>query len=563
MIRARRDLNAIWRLMREAGHRQIIGGLLLASLAVLSGAALLGLAGWFITATALAGLSLATALTFDVFAPSAGIRLLALSRTALRYGERLVTHDATFRVLAVLRERLFHGWAARSAARFLMLRPAKVLFRLTQDIDALDSLYLRLIAPAVAAVLTALIAGLALGLMHPLLGIGVAALLLATGLGIPVAVGSTARRISRRHTYATETLRAQTIDLVRGQTELAMIGQLHARQRTIARADLMMADADDALNRIDTKLSIGFGVVGALLLSVTLLTVAMLAEAKTIGAPVATLAVLLVLGVMEPFSGLRRGALELGRTLLAAQRIAPRLAPPPATPLADAPRSGIAAELVDVTVRYPTAHCATLAKINLTIDCGARIALIGPSGAGKSTLLAVLAGEIEADSGHVARAHATLFTQRTELFQDSLRDNIRLARPDADDTRILEAIAVAGLTPTVARLPSGIETPLGEGGLGLSGGEARRLALARLLLRDSPLWLLDEPTAGVDGVTARDVLHRLVEHAGNRAIVIATHVRREAELADHLVIMRNGCIVSQVARGEPEFDQRLAALRPD
>ena len=150
------------------------------------------------------------------------------------------------------------------------------------------------------------------------------------------------------------------------------------------------------------------------------------------------------------------------------------------------------------------------------------------------------------------------------LFRsDCLRDNLRLADPKADDSRLLAALEAAGLREDVEALPEKLDTRLGEGGFGLSGGQARRLALARLFLRDAPLWLLDEPTEGLDGPTARDVLIRLAARAEGRSIVLATHIRREAELADSIVIMDKGSITTIVRRGGPEFASLLEDLRPD
>ncbi|MCO5338642.1 ABC transporter ATP-binding protein, partial [Delftia tsuruhatensis] len=181
-------------LARMAPRRLWLGGALLALLTVLMGMALLGLSGWFITATALAGLLPATAIVFDVFMPSAGIRLLALGRTGTRYAERLVTHDATLAVLAALRERLLRSWATPAAALSLRLRPARLLQRLTADVDALDSLYLRLFVPLLAATGATLVAALALGLMRWWLGLALAAWLLATGLGSARWLAGRARR---------------------------------------------------------------------------------------------------------------------------------------------------------------------------------------------------------------------------------------------------------------------------------------------------------------------------------------------------------------------------------
>jgi ATP-binding cassette subfamily C protein CydC len=542
----------------------LLGGALLAAVTVLAGVALLGLSGWFITATAIAGLSSATALAFDVFAPSAGIRLLALGRTASRYGERLVTHDETLRLLAGLRERLFRGWAGPGAARLLLRRPARLLFRLTADIDALDSLYLRVLVPMAAALGTALVITLALVPLHPLLGFGVGGWLLLVGLGLPILAALRALKPARRRAHASEALRARAIDLVAGQTDLVMADRLPAQCAALAGADRRQADSDDALNRIETGVGIGFGLASALLLSGMLLAVAALTEAGRIGAPVAALGVLIALAALEPFAALRRGAIELGRTLFAARRIGPRLASVEAAPVSVAPSTpGLAARLDGVAVRYEGTARPALAEISLWLQLGETVAIVGPSGAGKSTLLGIIAGEIVPGEGHIEALASTLLTQRSELFQDSLRDNLRLADPAADDARLMAALAAAGLRADVEALPQGLDARLGENGLGLSGGQARRLTLARLILRDTPLWLLDEPTEGLDGATARDVMGRLRIAAEGRCVVIATHVRREAEGADRLVVMEHGQLVSTSRRGEPAFAAMLAGLRPD
>ncbi len=562
-----RDLHPVLAVFIAAQKNQLLLGALLAAVTVLSGMALLGLSGWFITATALAGLNMSLAFTFDVFMPSAGIRLLALGRTASRYGERLVTHDATLAVLAALRVRLFRGWAKPEAARRLLARPAQLLFRLTGDIDALDTLYLRILVPAGSALAAALVTGIALGFINAWLGAFIASWLIVAGLGIALVTAHGARRAARRRSYALEALRARSIDLVAGQTELIMAGRLGAQTEALAAADLYLAKADDALNRLEVQAGVAYGVVGSLTLVATLVIVAMLMEAGTIGTPVAALALLLVLTATEPFAALRRGALELGRTVLAARRLGPRLQD---TASATAPAQALPDNLV-LNLADMSAHPAgadapghpVLHNISLSVGRNEKVALIGASGAGKSTLLAVIAGELAALSGTVQIAPHCLLTQRTELFQDSLRDNLLLADPLADDARLWEMLQAAGLAEDVKNMPAGLETRLGEGGLGLSGGQLRRLALARLLLRQVPLWLLDEPTEGLDPLTARDVLQRLAGLAAGRAVLLATHVRREAALADRLVCIQHGRIVMDVQRGDADFELVLSTLRPD
>ncbi|CAA2139125.1 thiol reductant ABC exporter subunit CydC [Hyphomicrobium sp. ghe19] len=562
MTRTFDDLKPVLELFRHGPRRKLLLGLLISAATILSGIALLGLSGWFITATAIAGMSAATALAFDVFSPSAGIRFFALARTASRYGERLITHDATLGTLAELREHLFRGSSERRAAEELRMRPAKLLFRITQDVDALDSLYLRVLVPLGAGLAAALAIGIALGLLHPIVGFAAGAFLVATGLAVPLLAAHAAERPARRRAHALEALRSRVIDLVSGQTELVMAGRLTAQRGKIADADRKLADADDRLNFVETAVAAAFGMANAILIAAMLLVVTALAESGNINAPVASFAVLIVVAALEPFAALRRGAIELGRTRLAARRIGPRLSTEASPKRSDSP-GGIAVSFDHVSVRHEHAPQLLIRGLSMSLRSGERLALIGESGAGKSTLLGVIAGEIPIENGKVESVPGTFLTQRTELFADSLRDNLRLADPKADDSRIFQALTAAGLGAYIAGLPKGLDTRLGEGGLGLSGGEGRRLALARLFLRDTPLWLLDEPTEGLDGATARDVIARLKANANGRTLVIATHIQREAEIADRLLIMNRGHVVASPRRGEAAFEPALAALRQD
>ena len=563
-MKAWRDVRAITGSLPIAQRRELVFGAALAAATVLMGMGLLGLSGWFITATALAGLQAATAFGFDVFLPSAGIRLFSLGRTGARYAERLVTHDATFGALAALRERLFRGWARPDAARQLRARPARLLFRLTADIDALESIYLRLLVPAGAAFGAALVAGAVLGFMNVWMGLLLAAWVIGVG---GVLTGSTARRARRpavRRAQAMEALRSRAVDLVAGQTELLMAGRLDAQRDALALADRHLAAADLALNRIEARAGMAHGVAAALTLAAVLLAVGALVGEGTIAAPAAALALLVALTATEPFAALRRGALDAGRTGLALRRLAPRVAADPPVVRNDAPIDPtIAVRLTGVTAAHPGNRVPTLQSLSLTLAAGEHVALVGASGAGKSTLLAVMAGEMAPRVGGVLVQPHCLLTQRTELFRDSLRDNLRLAAPGAGDARLWAVLRSAGLAHDVRAMAAGLATVLGEGGLGLSGGQSRRLALARLLLRDVPLWLLDEPTEALDPAIARDVLQRLRMHAVGRTLLIATHLRREAALVDRLLCMADGRIVADLRRGAPGFDAALNALRPD
>lgn len=563
--RRRSTLGPILQLFNRSAGARLRLGAALALLTLLAGMALLGVSGWFITATALAALAPVGALAFNIFVPSASIRLLALVRTAGRYAERLVTHDATLAVLAALRERLFRGWAAPQAARALARRPARLLFRLTQDVDALESVYLRLLVPAVAAGGALLLVGAVLGWLDLRLGLAVVAWLALVGGTVVWQTMRRARALALRRARALERLRERAIDLVAGQTELALAGRLPAQCDAIDAADHRLATAESALQRLELRAGLWLSIAGGLCTAAVLLALAALVQGDGLSAPAATLALLLVLTAMEPFAALRRGALEAGRAGLAARRIAPRLQddatsqPAPPSP----PPDGIALRLRGVVARYPGANAAALHGLDLDIALGERVAVVGASGAGKSTLLMLAAGELAPQAGVLQALPATWLTQHCELFNDSLRDNLRLAQPQADDAALWAALHAAGLEADVRGFAQGLDTRLGEGGLGLSGGQARRLALARLLLRPDRFWLLDEPTESLDAPVARDVLHRLREAAQGRTLLITTHLRREAELADRLWVLRHGRIAADHHRGSAGFEPCLRTLRGD
>ena len=544
---------------RMAPRKLWLGGAALAALTVLMGMALLGLSGWFITATAVAGLVPATALVFDVFMPSAGIRLLAVGRTGARYAERLVTHDATLAVLAALRQRLFLSWARPQAARLLLQRPVRLLQRLTSDVDALDNLYLRLLVPAVAALGAALLAALAYGFMRWWLGLLTLAWLLLTGWGIALWHGLRSRKAAVRRAMALEAMRAQTVDLVAGQTELLMAGQLPAQLQQVLHSDARCAGADERLYQSEAAAAKAYGVVSAMTLSASVLLMAWLMEQGRINAAVAALGILLALSALEPFAALRRGAEQAGRTWLALRRLAPALmVEAEAAESLPQPMQTMAVSLQSVRLRQ-------LGPVDLNVRQGEHVALIGSSGAGKTSLLHLMAGEQQPDEGVVHARSCSWMTQRTELFQDSLRNNLRLADAKAGDEQLWAALQAAGLRSDVMALPQGLDTMLGEGGLGLSGGQSRRLALARLLLSPDRCWLLDEVCEGLDAVTAADVLQRLAQAAecGARTLILATHWQREARLADRIVYLQAGQVRAQALRGTPEFDQLMARLRPD
>lgn len=538
-------------------------GIAMAAVVALAGIALLGLSGWFITAAALAGFSTIGAVTFNFFVPSAGIRLLAIGRTFARYGERLTTHDATLTILASLRLKLFYGWAERQAARYLTARPARLLFRLTADIDVLDTLYLRVFVPTSVAIITALVVGVALSLIKLSLGFIIGGVLLIAGLSIPLIGANVAFTAARRRMYGIEAIRARVIDFIAGQADLLMAGRLKAQAATISRADQYVAAVDDQLNKIEILVGLALHILSSLLFMGTLLAVAWLSQTGIIQASSAAFALFLVFVAIEPFLALRRGAIELSRALLAARRVAPRLETPKFEPQSPKPRLPLSLQLIRAGVIYEGAEKPALDSITLSLGVDEKLAIIGESGAGKSSLLSLLAQELTPSYGSRKIVKSTLLTQKSEIFTDTIRNNLLIAKPTATDKELYDVLEAVGLLDHIKPLPQRLETRLGEGGLGFSGGQLRRLALARLFLCNTPLWLLDEPTEGLDSATAIEVMNCLAERARGHALVIASHSQREAKIVDRLALIKAGRIINIFNRGQAEFAQTLALLHPD
>lgn len=551
----------LFRLFRQAAGWKLGLGLGIAGITALAGSALLGLSGWFITATGIAGLSAGTALVFDVFRPGAGVRALAILRTGARYGERLVTHDATLSVIAGLRVQLFRALARPGLNRSLAQRPGRLLFRITGDLDTLDTLYLRLMVPMAVLILLAVAGTVALTLLTGFAGLLPGLFLLLAGLVMLIFGGRGGVVAGGRRASALETLRLRLLDLVAGRVEWRLTGRQEQVSRLTLSAEARLAQADDKLNRLESWLMLWQGLAGTALLSGGVMLCAALVERGLFGGPAVALFVLILLGLMEPLGALRRGAVELGRSLRAVRRVGEALSMPS---IATGSAVGAAeVALSSVCFRYEGAPSPLFQGFSLYIPAGQHVAVIGGSGAGKSSLLALITGEAVPQSGTVAAPGWSLLGQDAALFQDSVRANLLLAAPTADDIRLWEVLEQAGLARVVREMPGGLDAPLGEGGTGLSSGQRRRLALARFLLQDKALWLLDEVTEGIDLSVAAMILTKIKASAAGRTILLVTHLRREAALADRIIRLSHGQVVMDVARGDPAFEDALSTLRPD
>ncbi|PWW36499.1 thiol reductant ABC exporter subunit CydC [Chromohalobacter israelensis] len=542
------------RVMAQRRTRLAIGALLMLSTMAFA-IGLLTLSGWFITATALTGMALAAgvAATLDVFTPGSGIRLFAVGRTASRYAERLYNHDTVLRLLADIRGWTFAGLARLPGRELARYRAGEWLNRLTADIDALDNLYLRLLAPPLVGLLAILGVAGVLALALPRLGIVLLAVLLPLWGVITLGMALAGRRPSARRIETLERLRVRALEHLQGLAELRAFAALGAHRGTLETTQRRLLDDQRRLGRRAALGSalVTLGVQGA---GVGILCLALLAfTAGELSAPVASMLPLAVLALNEGLAMLPAAFVQLGATRQAAARLNDQAALSSveegthAWPLAP----GEAPEVVfdDVSLRYPGMESTpALAHLDLQLAAGERLAVLGPSGSGKSSLAQLVARAFDPSDGHVRvagrdvrdlapvalRARLGYLTQHTELFHASLADNLRLGLPvdhglgeEAIERALWQALWIVDLDGWARELPQGLETWVGEAGRQLSGGQARRVALARVILRDAPLVLLDEPLAGLDEATAGIVAERLDTWLDGRSVLMFAH-RRDA-----------------------------------
>jgi ATP-binding cassette subfamily C protein CydC len=513
--------------------------LLLAALALLAGLGLLAFGGHFITAAALAGTSAATAAMFDIFRPGATIRLFALVRTAGRYGERVVAHDAVLRLMEGLRSRVYAQLVALTPEPLARWSEGEVLQRLVGDVDALNEAPLRAGLPLLGSAIVVVVAIAIVACADARLVLPAAIGLLAAAVVVPLLTARHGLRDGRALAQRAGVRREALVDSLRGLTTLALCGAWPAWRDTWLRDDRALLAAQlrqrlrESAGQAMVVLLVG-GTAWALLLQRQ--TMSTLEPAQVPWLAAAVLGVLATLEALGPAAG---AWLAWGRARAAAQRLDDVLATPAtiafpaAAPL---PPARGAVRVHDASYRY-AGRDAGVNGVSFALPAGARLCVRGVSGAGKSTLAALLARSIDPDRGEIAldgcdlrsydeaslRARVALLPQRPHLFAASVADNLRVADAQADDARLRAVLHAVALDAWLAQLPQGFDTPLGEYGVGLSGGEARRLALARTLLRPAVLFVLDEPFEGLDAALRERVADGIDYWAGERTVIVISH----------------------------------------
>ncbi len=546
------------------------------TLTPLAGVLLVAVSTYLISATALRPNLL------DLTTVIVGVRALSLLKGVSRYVERLAGHDVALRVVVELRTLIYARLVPKAPVGLGGRRMGDLLARLVVDVDRLQLALVRGVVPLTGGLIAGLLAVVVAGVLLPLAAPVLAAGVVIGGVVVPLAALRLADRPQRALAAARGELTAELVEVLRAAPELRLLGRLPAAHARISHLDVDLVRLDrSAVARgsgsdAAVQLVLGTTVVGLVLVGVPAVGAGLL-EGVVLGA-----LVVLGLALGEALAPLPAAAQALSTAASSSRRLrevldAPDPAPDPAAGdtgvLVTLPTSRLAIDRV--TARYPGAAAPALLDHDLELAPGRRVAVVGRSGAGKSTLGTLTVrfldpeqGELRLDRvplptlpGDELRSVVGLSESRAQVFDGTVASNLHLARPGASDDELRRALASAHLDGWVAQLPDGLDTRVGEGGSRLSGGQRHRLALARLLLRATPLLVLDEPTADLDPVTGRALLADALRAAGQRGVLLLTHDLRVLPVVDEVVVLDAGRVVARgphtdLLRDDPDYAAR-------
>lgn len=556
------ELGPFVRLFQSHGKRMLLG-ILLGLVAIASAVGLLSLAGWFLTAAAMAGLSAAGPWHFNFFLPSIGVRLFAFSRTLARYGERVVNHDTTFRILESLRVWFYRHIEPLAPACLSRYRSGDVLNRLVEDIDTLDNLFVRVLSPSAAALAVSVLLFGFIGLFDPVIAVCALAFLAVAGFIVPFAAASFGAQTGRRLGRQSAVLRVRILEALQGMPELLVYGTQAQHLESIRQdSDGLMA-SQRRMSHITGFSTASITLISGLAVTFVLyLGVDRIDMAAEYGGAELALVTLAVMASYEAVWPLPMAFQFLGRTREAGRRLMEIVTSEPAVHYPEQSRSlpekyGLAFE--NASFRYAENAPFVLESLNFLVSVGSRVAVLGTTGSGKTTIVNLLVrfwgpttGRICIDGVDITtlseqdlRRSVSVVSQQAHIFSTSLRDNLLMARADATEDDLREALAAAQLLSFVDSLPHGLDTWVGEAGKMLSGGQARRLAVARAFVQDAPIWVLDEPTEGLDRVTEGQLMQAIMERTVGKTVLLITHRMVDIHRMDESILLDNGRIVAQ------------------
>ncbi len=556
----------------------LILGVVLAIITLLASIGLLTLSGWFLSASAVAGF--AGLYSFNYMLPAAGVRGTAITRTAGRYFERLVSHDATFRVLQHLRVTTFSKLLPLSPAGLARYRQGELLNRVVADVDTLDHLYLRVISPMVGALVVIVVVTLGLSLLDASIALVLGGIMLLTLCLLPPLFYRAGKPTGENLTRLRGEYRQQLTGWLQGQAELTIFGASRRYRARMENTELNWHEAQRKQSELTALSQALMLLIGGIAVMAMLWLASGGVGDNTQPGPLIALFVFCALAAFEALAPVTGAFQHLGQVVASALRITQITGQQPevqfSTAATDVPEQ-LALRLADVSFAYHGQAQPALDNINLTIPAGAHVAVLGRTGCGKSTLLQLLTRAWDPAQGQILfndmplkemsepalRKTVSVVPQRVHLFSATLRDNLLLAAPGTADDELRAMLEKVGLHKLLD--DEGLNSWLGEGGRQLSGGELRRLAIARALLHNAPLMLLDEPTEGLDATTERQILDLLEKEMQGKTVLMVTHRLRGLADFDQIIVMDNGQIIEQGSHAELlakqgryyQFKQRL------
>lgn len=546
-------------------YKAMLLGTFLATLTVLANVGLLAISGWFLASMAAAGIA---GVQMNYFTPAGTIRFLAIVRTASRYGERLVTHNATFLLLSEIRVNMFATLSKLNNVDLAMSRSADLVNRLQNDVDALDKFYLNILLPMLVALLSVPIIMVFMAAYNANVALICFIGILLIGVVLPALLSAKLNKNSHKETQLSAQLRAELSDTLTGLRELSIY---QARAGQISKCNELNEQYNQQLYSRHKALANSDG------LSLLVVQLAMLGAIVTIvplvysGAMVNVELAMLSLFVLASFETvllLPNAFIELPTVLKAAERL---------FTLEDkvTAQEANSAELIEMqfdknnttlalnNIGYKYQEHSALTNISFTLKAQQKVAIVGRSGSGKSTLVNLLTGlwpvqqgsirlsdennaeELHALSSNTRASVINILAQQHHIFDGTLSENLRYAKPSATKEEMLEAINLAQLKPWFNELQDGLKTRLGTGGRSVSQGQSRRIAIAQALLQNPAILVLDEPTEGLDNQSKQTVMSAIMQVMSNASVLTITHDPALLAQMDNIIWLENGSLVAQ------------------
>lgn len=506
----------------------------------------------------------------DLMVTIVGVRFFGIARAVFRYLERYVSHDVTFRILSRIRVSVYEAIEPLAPARLMYLKNGDLLSRIVGDVEILKDLYLRVLAPPVVAVFVLFGFGLFLAPYDLRLPFILAGFFLLGGVGIPLVIKVLGQKAGERKVKEKAQLQVQTLDLIQGMTELITFGQEEVYLNKIKTTQERYSSAQRGYARLAGLSGAALGMTSNLGMWLVLVLGIILVEQGKLDGIYLGMLTLGVLSSFEAIEALPMSLQKLEENRVAADRLWELKETKPeveetadaASSLTATPSSKVSSPVLEISqlsFRYEQSEPYVLQDITFKVPLSGKVGIVGPSGAGKSSLINILlrfweypegsirvnGQELKSLNQAVVRQLFGVVTQKTHLFNATVKENLLLANPQATDQELYKACQKAKIHDFILSLPQGYESQIGEEGLKISGGQRQRLAIARVILKNAPVLILDEATTGLDPVTEREVIQEILEIMKDRTVLVIAHHLPIMQNLDEVLVINEGRIVER------------------